>query len=224
MRSLRKSHLFVLASLCFIQVLGQMLGGCAGGDINESNPDEVMKLAEKDIENDRYQLAVDKLRLVKNKFPYSNLAKEAQLRLADVYFIQESFGEAAIAYEAFKDLYPKHDKVPYAMFRIAKSHYNDVPSNIARDLSAATKALDAYTEFLRRFPTVPESAEAQKDLADCRRILSEKELYIGNFYFKRDIYGSARSRFEKLIALYPGTEASKEAQEKLGRIPSLEPK
>ena len=60
------------------------------------------------------------MKTIKNKFPYSNYATEAQLKIADVYYMQESYGEAAVAYEAFRDLHPKHEKVPYAMFRIGE--------------------------------------------------------------------------------------------------------
>ena len=61
---------------------------------------------------------IDKLKIIKNKYPYSKYALDASLRLADVYFLQESYTEAALAYESFRDLHPKHEKVPYAMFRI----------------------------------------------------------------------------------------------------------
>jgi outer membrane protein assembly factor BamD len=80
-------------------------------------------------------------------------------------------------------LHPKHPKVAYAMFRIGLSYFNDLPSTVARDLTDASKAQDAFNEFLRRFPTDPNAADARKDLADCRKELAEKELYIANFYF-----------------------------------------
>jgi outer membrane protein assembly factor BamD len=192
--------------------------GCAGKPIEEQDPADIYRAAEDDISSDHYLLAVDKLRLIKNKYPYSKFALDAQLRLADVYFLQESYTEAALAYESFRDLHPKHPKVDYAMFRVGKSYYKDIPSPLARDLTPAQKAVDAYNDFLHRFPADPNAAEAKTDLADARRMLAEKELYIANFYYKRDFYDSAKGRFQKIIDLYPETDAAKESRDKLSRI------
>jgi len=104
------------------------------------------------------------------------------------------------------------------MFRIGLSYYNDAPTNVARDLSSDQKAEDAFNNFLIHFPNDPSAAEARKDLAASREQLAEKELYIGNFYFKRDFYDSARGRYEALLSLYPETQAAKEARSKLDKI------
>ncbi len=211
-----------------IAVLGasaaSMLSGCSSAPVNESDPAALYKDAEDDIKNDHYQIAIDKLRTVRNKFPYSKYSVDAQLRLADVYFLQEDFAEAAAAYETFRDLHPKHEKVAYAMFRVGKSYYKDSPSNVARDLTPAQKSVDAYQEYLRRFPSAADAQEARTDLEAARGLLASKELYIGNFYFKRDFYDSAKPRFERVISLYPETPAASEAKEKLAKIADYEAK
>lgn len=192
--------------------------GCSSTPIDENDPGALIKDAESEIQSDHYQLALDKLRIIKNKFPYSKYAIDAQLRIADVYFMQESFAEAAASYESFRDLHPKHDRTAYAMFRVGLSYYNDIPSNIARDLGPAKKALDSFGDFLRRFPSDGQADEARKDIGDIRRLLADKELSIGDFYYKRDFYDSAKPRYQKVIDLYPETDAAKSAQDKLAQI------
>lgn len=198
--------------------------GCSGKDIDENDPAALFKEAEEDIKSDHYQMATEKLRVIKNKFPYSSYSVEAQLKLADVYFLQDSFAEAAASYEVFRDLHPKHAKVGYAMFRAAKSYHNDAPTNISRDLTPAQKSLEAYQAFLARFPTAPEAEEAKKDVAELRKALAEKELYIANFYQKRDFPDSARPRYKKVLELYPETEAAQEATKKLASLEPEKPK
>lgn len=210
-----------LASLLLVLALGLALPGCAGKSVEDSDPEALFKDAEQDIEGNRYILAIDKLRLIKNKFPYSKFSAEAQLRIADVYFLQESFGEAALAYETFRDLHPKHPSVPYAMYRTALSYFKDTPELVARDQASARKALDAYTEFLKRYPEAPESNQARADLHEAMNHLAEKELYIGEFYFKREKWESAQARFNKLIEQFPETEAAKRAREKLPKLEQL---
>jgi outer membrane protein assembly factor BamD len=194
------------------------LSGCSGKSIDESDPAQLYKDAEEDIESDHYQLAIDKLRVVKNKFPYSKYATDAQLKIADVYYLQESYAEAASTYELFRDLHPKHEKTPYAMVRIGMSYYNDMPSTVARDLTSASRALDAFNEFVRRFPSAPEAAEARTHIAEVRKTLAQKELTIGDFYVREDQFDSARARYNKILALYPDTEVAKEAEAKLKKI------
>lgn len=203
---------------CSAVALLLALGACGGKSVSESDPNALMKEAEEDISSDHYQIAVEKLRTVKNKFPYSKAATEAQLRVADVYYLQESYGEAALAYESFKDLHPKHEKVAYAMFRLAKSYFMDIPDPISRDLTPAVKAQDAFNEFLRRFPNAPEVDEARKDLQITRNDLADKELYIADFYYKRDFYASAKPRYAKIIELYPETTAAATAKTKLAKV------
>ncbi|MCM2323169.1 MAG: outer membrane protein assembly factor BamD [Oligoflexia bacterium] len=207
-----------LLPLVILATLACALVGCASQQLDENDPASLYRDAEEDIKSDHYQIAIDKFRMIRNKFPYSKYSIDAQLRIADIYFMQESFAEAAASYESFYDLHPKHEKVPYAMFRAAKSFYKDIPSPISRDLASAQKALEAYTEFLRRFPNAAEANEARADANAARKALAEKELYIAEFYFKRGQLDSARPRFLKVIELYPETDAAKQAKEKLGRI------
>ena len=208
---------FAIALSLLLSVSAGMIS-CSGKSVDQSDPGSLLKDAEDEISSDHYQVALDKLKEIKNKYPYSKFAIDAQIRIADVYYMQESFPEAALAYESFRDLHPKHEKAGYAMFRIGKSYFNDLPSTVARDLTPAAKAQDAYNAFLLRFPTAPEAEEARKDLVTVRNTLADKELYVGDFYFKRDFYESAKPRYEKVIALYPETAAAKTAKDKLDRI------
>src|SRR5436305_4595321 len=101
------------AFLTVLVLLSILYAGCAGTPVDENDPASLFKDAESDIQSDHYQIAVEKLRSIKNKFPYSKYALDAQLRIADVYFLEESYAEAAAAYETFKDLHPKHEKAGY---------------------------------------------------------------------------------------------------------------
>jgi outer membrane protein assembly factor BamD len=212
------SKLAVFLLLGLLGGTSSFVTGCSSAPINDNEPERLFKDAEDDIQSDHYQIAIEKLKTIRNKFPYSSFATEAQLKIADVYYLQDAFAEAALAYEAFRDLHPKHEKVGYAMFRAAKSYYNDTPGTIARDLTTTQKALDAYNDYLKRFSQAPEAAEARKDLAECKRLLAEKELYIGDFYFKRDFFVSAKPRYQKILNLYPETAAAAEAKQKIARI------
>jgi outer membrane protein assembly factor BamD len=211
-------RLSLLVLFAILSGLGLSMAGCAGKSIDASDPAQLYEDAEDEIKSDHYQVAIDKLRTIKNKFPYSKYSLDAQLKIADVLFLQESYAEAAASYETFRDLHPRHEKVAYAMYRAGKSYFLDIPDPISRDLAPAQRSVDAYSEFLKRFPTAPEADEARKDLASARKTLAEKELYIGEFYRKRDFPASAKPRYQKIITLYSDTPVVKEAQERLAQV------
>jgi outer membrane protein assembly factor BamD len=220
---MKKPSHFIAIFLILLSLLSTLFTACTTSQVNEGDPATLFKEAEEDIDSSHYQIAIDKLRYIKNKFPYSKYATDAQLRIADVYFLQDSFAEAAVTYEAFRELHPKHEKTAYAMFRAGKAYYKDLPGTVARDLTTAKKALDAYNDFLRRYPTTGEANEARTDVVEIRKLLADKELYVADFYFKRDFYDSAKPRYKKIIELYPESEAAKVAAEKLTQIEAKTP-
>lgn len=198
-----------------------LMSGCSGKPIDESDPAQLYQDAEDEVKSDHYQIAIEKLRVIKNKFPYSKYSLDAQLRIADVLYLQESYAEAAAAYETFRDLHPKHEKVPYAMFRAGESYFMDIPDPLSRDMTPAQKALDAFNEYLRRFPTDANADKARQDVATAERLLAEKELYIGDFYMRRNFLESAKPRYEKILSMYPNTPTAKDAQERIAKIDKL---
>ena len=217
-RSIRFPYFFILFALLAFGT------ACTTVSIDENDPEALYQDAEEEIQSDHYLIAIEKLKNIKNRFPYSKYSLDAHLRVADIYFLQELFDEAAATYESFRDLHPKHPKSAYALFRIAKSYFNSVPSPIDRDLSTAERSLEVYQAFLRSYPTAPEATEARQDIAKLIDLLSKKELLIADFYLKRKIYPSAKNRYKKIIELYSDTEAAKAAKDKLEMISSFEAK
>jgi outer membrane protein assembly factor BamD len=209
-------------SAFFMMLAVVHLTGCSGKEVNEEDPQSLLDDAEEDIKVDRYMFALEKLKSVKNKYPYSKQAIAAQLRISDVYFMQESFAEAAASYEAFRDLHPKHERVNYAMFRLGLSYYSDTPSLHARDMTPAVKAQEAFQDYLQKFPQDEFSSEARAKLKEVRSALADKELYIANFYFVRDFFDSAKTRYKKVVDQYGDTPQVEVAKKRLQDIEKIE--
>lgn len=197
----RKIFLVLFAALSF----SALFLSCSGKPVDDNDPKSVFEDAEEDIKDERYQMALEKLKNVKNKFPYSHYSTLAQLKIADVYFAEESFIEAAGAYETFRDLHPKHPKADYVLFQIGESYFFQLPDAIDRDLSPANKALEAYRELLGVYPKSENAGKARDRIKESLERLSEKERYIANFYFKQDQFDSAALRYGKVTRQYPGT-------------------
>src|SRR6476620_2432557 len=124
-----------IPKLLFILILSVKFFGCSTVDKDPSTAEEAFKIAQDYEKADRYQVAIQRYTDVKNKFPYSSLATEAELAIADVHFKSEDYSDAQISYQNFRELHPKHPKSDYVIFRTGLSYYQQLPETIDRDLT-----------------------------------------------------------------------------------------
>lgn len=177
-------------------------------DFDVNTPDGAFKSANQLEENERYEEAITAYRELKNKFPYSHFATEADLHIADVYFNKEAYLESQSSYQLFIDLHPKHEKVPYALYKLADSIYNQLPSTVDRDLSLGPKAQNYFKLLIDKFPGSIHASEAKEKINSIEKKLQEKELYIADYYFKTDAYMSAMKRYQDFLDRWPKSDKS----------------
>lgn len=178
--------------------------GCSSSEkVDADTAEGSFEFAQRFEKDERYEEAIAQYLDVKNKHPYSKLALEAELRIADIHFKRESYIEAQSAYQLFKDFHPRHPRSDYVTFRLALSYFHQLPETIDRDLSLAEKAILYFNEVVQSFPRSEFVEKAQQHKNDCLKKLADKELYIADFYFSRDQFDSALGRFEDLLARFP---------------------
>ncbi len=188
-----------------VSSLGAGLAACSTTDkIDTSTPEGAYKLAEEFEKDERYEEAIQKFADIKNKNPYSRFAAMSELKIADLQYKRESYIEAQNAYQLFKDFHPKHPQIDYVTFRLAMSYFNQLPSSIDRDLTMAEKAILYFDEVINSYPASTYVAEAKQHKTEAMKMKAEKELYIAQFYFIRQMYDSALKRFEGLLDKFPG--------------------
>jgi len=179
--------------------------GCSSADKKEAETPEALFERAKELEkNGRTEEAISKFQEVKNKFPYSKLAIEAELAAADVSYKEENYAEAQVAYQLFRDLHPKHPQIPLVIYQLAMSIYLQIPESIDRDLSITQSAIDIFSELINQYPDYEHVAEAKEKRLDCLKKLTEKELYITNFYLKKKNWESALVRAEGVLLNHKG--------------------
>ncbi|MBL7664166.1 MAG: outer membrane protein assembly factor BamD [Bacteriovoracaceae bacterium] len=157
------------------------------------------KEAQQLVEDGSYILALEKLNKLRSEHPYSFYATPAELLQADIFFLQESYVEAAASYLLFRDLHPRHDKADYVIYKIAESYYLQIPDTYDRDLNSALEAIKYYDEILQKYPSSEYAKDTQVKIDYCRNMLRQKERYIADFYFKTKVYEAARYRYLEII-------------------------
>jgi outer membrane protein assembly factor BamD len=201
---------------CLLVVL-LFFAACSHQEVNKEDPDSLYNEAESIFKDERYLIAIEKYRDIKNRFPYSARAVDSELRIADTYFAQENFLEAESAYEIFKELHPTHSRSDYVQFRIGLSYYKEIPDNSARDLSSAGRAIEAFSVLVEKFPNSEFVGKAKEYSLEARKKLGEHENYVADFYYQRKHYLSASYRYASLLKDFPNMGYEEEALYRLGR-------
>jgi outer membrane protein assembly factor BamD len=201
----------------FLVLVLSFVVACASEQTDPNNPEGVFQEAEQSLKDERYLIALEKFREVKNRFPYSKRAVDAELRIADTFFAQESYLEAESAYEIFRELHPTHPRIDYVQFQIGMSYYLMIPENSARDLSAAHRAIDAFELLEQRFPDSELAKQGREKIREARSRLAEHENYVADFYFRRQHYLSASYRYAALLREFQNSGFEEEALFRLGQ-------
>ena len=196
----------LLSVLLRITVLLCVIGlaACATSDTSlKKTPEASFKAADDLVAKGHYDDAIALWKKVKDSYRSPEVAAMAELKIADAYFAKESWIEAAASYEDFRKLHPQSDKAPYALYRMALSHYNQI-EKIDTDQTPVKNAAAALETFLKYYPQSEYAKDATFKLAMCRVKMAQYELYVGRFYYRTDKYVSAIGRLEGIIKNYPG--------------------
>jgi outer membrane protein assembly factor BamD len=215
--SMRLVRLLPLAVLILVPGCGLFSGN---GDFGEpdyaSEASTNLKRGDEALDSSQYQLAEKYFEYVKTKFPFLEASRQAELRLADVSFERELWTEAADRYNGFVKLHPTHAKVDYAAYRAALSHYRDIPRDwfllppsSEKDQTQVRAAWEALNEFTRTYTQSQYLEDAKKKQVEIRDRLVRHEVYVADFYEKRDRWSAAASRLETVLQKYPGPEDDK---------------
>ena len=206
----------------FSIILCAFLVSCSSTDnVDVNSAERAFKEAKEYEEEERYEEALRRYDEIKNKFPYSQYSKESDLRIAEIYFKKEEFSAAALAYANFKYLYPNHPEIPYVSLQLGLSHFNQMPSTTDRDLSKGKTAIQEFNLVIDKYPGTQFAKTAQEKKRKTQDMLAEKELYIANFYFKKEKYLSALKRYEGLTKMPAPANLTSEALMK-GAISAFE--
>ena len=156
------------------------------------------------------------LKEVQIRYTYSPYAALAELRTGDVFFQRGDYEQAAIEYEEFLKRHPGHREAPYATYRLALSYYKEIKSP-DRDPTGTRQALQWFNTFVEKYPDSPLVPDAREKIIKCRNRLAKREIYIGNFYSKRDNYKAAADRYKIVVNDYSDTSKYGEALYLMGR-------
>jgi outer membrane protein assembly factor BamD len=136
--------------------------------------------------------------------PNSVTGREGLLLAADTYFLEggdANYIQAEAKYRDFLNRFPTSEQAPYVQFQIANSLAQRM-ERPDRDQAVTRKALEAYQDLTRLFPTSEYATQGQEKVKAVRANLAEHEYVIGRFYMRYGAPVAASQRFEFLLKNY----------------------
>ena len=188
-----------------VVALGALLicSGCAWFETKEEETaQELIQDGVDDFEAGKYRQSIAAFEKLRDWYPFSRYAILAELKIADAYFQLEEYADAIFAYEEFEQLHPRNEAIPYVIYRIGRSYFNQIDT-IDRDQSNALKALETYRRLAAQYPNDAYAGMANSDMVACYQSLSGHEFYVGVFYYKNKRYKAAKARFTAVVEKYP---------------------
>jgi len=123
---------------------------------------------------------------------YISLVPLARLRLADALFTARRYDEAIEAYQGFVSRHEGNPNIPYAMYMVARSHFELAPSDLwilppvhELDLSPVQTARQQLEKFVRAWPRSRFATDALLLRDRCIEMQYDHARYVVSFYAGR---------------------------------------
>jgi len=202
--SLTRLSFLVAGLLC----LSQFFSACAstGGGKRprasgaEGELERCLKLSTKK----KHTKAVECLEVFKSRYPSAASSADADLLIAENYFLNKEYLVAAESFRAFLERYPNHPKSDYAYLRSGLSYLHETPKSIDRDLNYLDTATRNLEMVVRYYPNSPHYPMALREYQKARAKQAAKHFYVGKFYYRYGEYLASIPRFVDIVRNYEG--------------------
>ena len=175
----------------------------------EDTVQEIFEAGNDAMREKDYSKAAEYFNRVKDDYPFSPYAIEAELAVADAYYLDGEYPQAAEAYKDFETLHPRHGSIPYVLYQTGMSLKNSYRS-IDHSAEEVSEALEIFTRLEQEYPQTEYGRQAPVQIAACRKTLAQRELFIANVFWGMDNYQAAWTRYQYVVRNYPDVQEEAE--------------
>lgn len=188
-----------------------LIAGCAKHKTKETmNAEELTTKAHAYIKNKRHDDAIQYVGELISRYPDHAKVGKYKILLAELQFKAKNYSAAKELYDNFSEFFPADKHAQYARYKtILSSFYQTLPADCDQSYTEETARL--CKEYLAKSPTSKYSKDIEKIFAQSQERLAEKEVYVFDFYLRKQQFDAARSRLAYL-------------KEKFGKEATLEPR
>jgi outer membrane protein assembly factor BamD len=219
---------FFRPRLFVVLALGLALSGCSslsdlfdgkGGPEDEHagwSARQFYDAAKKELSDGAYEKAAKLYEKLEARYPFGDLATQAQLEVAYAYYKNGDWDSALAAVDRFIKLNPAHERVDYAYYLRGVINYNKgktfsdrfLPTDSSqRDPGASRDSMSDFNQLVTRFPNSKYTSDAKLRITALRNNLAMYEVHVADYYFRRGAYVAVVRRCTEVVEKYPRTQA-----------------
>jgi outer membrane protein assembly factor BamD len=192
-----------------------LLSACANrrDEAQEIGADELYQQGAERVRSGNYVGAILALQSLTIRYPFSPLARQAQLDLIYSYYRSGQPEAALDAAETFVRENPRVPEVAYCLYMIGLIHFDKEPNVIERlfrvDITERPPketelAFNSFQDLIRQFPDTPYVEDARQRMIFLRNRLATYENHVARYYQERGAYVAAINRGKYALEHYPG--------------------
>lgn len=215
---MRMTKLLIIALFCF------MTTACSWFEDIQEIPDipeqQLYKEAMSAMDQQNYDLAIDKLQLLEARYPFGRFSEQAQLELIYAYHNSYEPEAARAAADRFIRLHPNHENIDYAYYLKGLTSFEQDISWITqylpidetqRDPGAALDSFESFSTLVNRYPDSQYAPDSQKRMVYLKNRLAAYEVHVARYYIQREAFVAAINRGRYVIENMQETPAVPDA-------------
>lgn len=161
-----------------------------------------------------YSKALRRFESLERQNPGTEWARKGLLLSAYSAYTGGLYDDAMRYSQRYVATYGDTKDAAYAAYLYANANYAQIP-DITRDQEKTRKALAAFQELVKRWPTSEYVEDAKFKIQVTRDQLAGKEMAVGRFYLEQRNYPAAINRFKFVITEFQQT---RHVEESLSRL------
>lgn len=178
--------------------------------LNKGKVEDQYKMATELYEQGKYNKAIVLFEKIIPRYERKPQMQRIQYMTAESYYFSGDYDLAAYYFNRFIANYPNSSKIEEGAYLVAHSYYLGSPK-FSRDQKDTQKALDAYQNFIDKFPTSERITEANTLYNELAFRLEKKSFEIAKQYYHIEDYTAAIAAFENFLQEHIGSSLKEEA-------------
>ncbi|HJD98157.1 outer membrane protein assembly factor BamD [Mailhella massiliensis] len=170
---------------------------------------EIFEAGNDAMREKNYSQAITYYTRIKDEYPFSPYVIESELALADAHYLDGEYLLASEAYKDFETLHPRHEAIPYVLYQLGMSLKKSYTS-IDHSATAVNEAVEYFTRLQQEYPDTEYGKNAAERIAECRKTLAQREIFIANVFWGMENYQAAWTRYQHVVRTYPDVKEEAE--------------
>lgn len=191
------------------------LGACSSTeeDFGDTDEQRIYDIGVRSVAAGNWDRAIAAFNQIEAAFPFGRYAAQSQLELIYAYYKANQAEAARATADRFIRLYPDNPNIDYVYYMKGMAFYTEdspilgrwLPTDPAkRDPGKARESFADFAQLLQLYPNSEYAPDARARMIYLRNLLAQYEIYVAEFYIKRQAYLAALSRARYVIENYQG--------------------